>query len=179
MTPFARYLFTIFPTVGVLMGCGGTTHEGQDASVIVDSGTLPHDTGLLSDPGFVACGVSSCPVGGDGGEWCSFGLDPDASRYCVPTPHDDAGRNDFFLACDEAADCDPHVATACCWGTLGVFTWFGSSCARMDCQNYGPQGIPQLCKTDLDCPESGPCMPQPCASNAIGLCGVVLGPACL
>ena len=176
-------LLLIVAVESLIVGCSGALKEdGQDASVLAEASS-PHDTGLVSNPGFVSCGTASCDVGGDGGAWCSFGLDPDSSRYCIEGPCSDAARPDFSLGCDEPADCDAMVTPYCCWGGDNLVRSHcpGSGCNRMPCDNYGPVGIPlypELCKTDDDCADAGPCILQPCALNAFGLCGVLLSPTC-
>ena len=71
--------------------------------------------------------------------------------------------------CNESADC--VIGTVCC-GDVVVFD-AGNAGVSALCTKTCAAPRPQLCRTNGECPEGGPCVPQTCSDgNQYEFCGV-------
>ncbi len=141
---------------------------GNDAgNTVGDGGVIAHfdasdipDGGLPVTPNQFACGstpdcnstTSTCCIAVDAGETCI----PGASATC---PAQSAS-----LHCVEAADCPG--GQVCC-GTVSL----SSQTASTACQ-VGPCGTVQFCRTNGECENNQPCVPQTCQGQNLELCGL-------
>lgn len=157
----------------LLSGCHGTvsSDEAGDANA------------LTPNPGFTSCGTADACVSSPIVEsWCA--LDPASGAGVCETTQmacaQDAGST-LTLLCDEPADCTATRGEVCCFGQVDPYFGLlcsGSGCSQMPCELVGPVPFRRMCKTNGDCPDAGECIPQPCAENTFGLCGVVLEAGC-
>lgn len=121
-----------------------------DASSTVDAGRTDSGGVIASDPGFVACGPTSCSPGGIVAETCCVA----SSVYqCQELSQSCAGHR---IGCDETGDCRGGQCCAERDGTNVV-----TSC-RANCITGVPRW--QVCKNDSEC-ESGACRPYLCAPD--------------
>lgn len=149
---------------------GPAADAGRDAS---DAGTsdgaagqdAARDAGLVSDPGVVECGNAKCDTSGQ--LCCVTGLgtsNDGGTRSCV-----DAGpfacTGGAAQHCDEAADCKNNEI--CC----ARLTLSGVEMACVSKQ-IGCVLSVQLCATDGECGQNGPCYPHVCGSRVLGVCGI-------
>lgn len=132
----------------------------------VDASDVP-EGGLQVTGGVITCGASTCNA--FGGYHCCT-ADDDGGGTCVANAISCAVGGS--MACDESADC--VVGTACC-GTVGSSAAFddggaylSSACAAA----CSPAGV-QLCRTNGECGDAGPCVIQTCSDgNTYEMCGV-------
>jgi hypothetical protein len=132
----------------------------------VDAADLP-EGGLHVTAGVITCGTATCNA---------F-----ANNHCCTAAEDGGGEClanavscgvGGSMACDESADC--VVGTVCC-GTVGTSATFddgggylSSACAAA----CTPAGV-QLCRTNGECGDAGPCVVQTCSDgNTYEMCGV-------
>jgi hypothetical protein len=134
-----------------------------------DAADLP-DGGTRVTPGIIGCelpttcnqfAANQCCVGAEGGA-CLVGS--------VTCPGDTVS-----VTCNESADC--RVGTVCC-GTVtpldAGFTGMSAECAA----TCAAPPLAQLCRTNGECPDGGPCVIQACSDgNSYELCGVYTAPA--
>lgn len=129
---------------------------GQDAA---------KDAGIVSDPGVVECGSSKCDTPGH--FCCVSGLgttNDGGTRSCVDAgPFACVGGNE--QRCDEAADCKGNEICCARLTLSGV---------EMTCQSkqIGCVLSVQVCTTDAECGQNGPCYPHVCGSRVLGVCGL-------
>jgi hypothetical protein len=179
-------------TLGSGLGDGGARRSGDDApSTVVgppeDGAAAPFDAGPPdTGPPLNAVDASDTP---DGGLRVTAGVitcgaatcNAFANNHCC-TAADDGGGACLAsalacgvggsMACDESADC--VVGTACCAaiGSSAAFddggAYLSSACAAA----CAPAGV-QLCRTNGECGDAGPCVVQTCSDgNTYEMCGV-------
>lgn len=130
-----------------------------DADGDPDAGEPPreaglHDSGLVSDPGIVACGAGTCTIAS---KVCCY--QPDAAPACG-TAAQCAGGGEV-AQCDETADC---VGGICC---LDVQSFGVESVCQTKCSGTQAQG----CRSSAECPKGVPCIAWTCGTLVLGTCG--------
>ena len=134
----------------------------------VDAADIP-EGGAKVTPGVIACasvgtcnafaGIQCCPGDDDGGGACVA-----ASLTCAP------GGS---LRCEESADC--IVGTVCCGSVTpvddaGGGPYLSTACAASCAALHAPPI--QLCRTNGECGDAGPCVIETCSDgNTYELCG--------
>jgi hypothetical protein len=141
---------------------------GADASPdVVVLADVASDTGLVSTPGVIACGASTC--------------DPQTA-FCCALPNGSTTDlscqtsggncpNGGVIQCDEAADCPS--GNICCWDTSGPA--IASDC-RTDCTGGGGTRY-QACATESEC-LSGTCASHACTNGLEVTSCVPVGTLC-
>jgi hypothetical protein len=135
--------------------------NGDDSGGVLhyDAADIP-DGGLPVTPNQIACGstpdcdtqTSTCCISLDGGEECISG----ATASC---PAQSAS-----LHCLEAADCP---ANQVCCGTFSLTAETAASACQV-----GPCAEVQFCRTNGECENNQPCVPQTCEGQNLELCGL-------
>src|ERR1700722_15800216 len=124
----------------------GTPESGSEAGCVVPDGGSP------CDPGVVTCGAAPCDVPSN---FCCLAQGtPSATETC-----DGIGTSCTGLSegCDETGDC--ASGSICCFVTS--LTASGVSCQAGTACSGGTFSI-QICKTDAECDNATPCVPQSC-----------------
>jgi hypothetical protein len=134
----------------------------------VDAADIP-DGGARVTPGVIGCelpttcnqfAANQCCVGAEGGA-CLVGS--------VTCPSDTVS-----VTCNESADC--VVGKVCCGSVVELdagFTGVSAACAA----SCTVPPLVQLCRTNGECPDGGPCVIQTCSDgNTYELCGLYTAP---
>jgi hypothetical protein len=132
----------------------------------VDASDLP-EGGLHVTSGVITCGTATCNAFAN--NHCCTAVDDGGGECLANAVACGVGGS---MACDESADC--VVGTVCC-GTVGSSATFddggdylSSACAAA----CTPVGV-QLCRTNGECGDAGPCVVQTCSDgNTYEMCGV-------
>lgn len=163
--------FGIVVFLAPVVACSGLNLRTDGDSGVLFFGTDGGDAGpgtLLSNPGAISCGQSSCPgaVGTplDGQErplCCAFGSSSGAGsavkETCVTSMGACAGGVAYY--CDESKDCASGLGLVCCEGAGREAFSCQSNCSGV-----------QLCKSGSDC-KGLPCTAYRCNGQTIGVCG--------
>jgi hypothetical protein len=113
----------------------------------------------VSNPGKLTCGTTECDAGG--GSLCCV-REAGANQVCGRQV-DCLGGDAFELRCDEKADC-ANANAKCCFAS-------GGTVCDNDCP--GPQNGVQVCKTNEECGDAGPCNQKTCGNGGrvLRVCG--------
>jgi hypothetical protein len=155
--PASTYNGTGTSTGGLPTTSGGLpgSPDGGDQG----DGAVP-PSGGVSNPGKISCGDVECDAGA-GGVCCLYdgGATTSCGRFLCPGTGD-PGKT-LAESCDETADCPTEEGgrqPQCCLDRFGTV-----------CNNRCDV---QLCKTDAECGDAGPCNPKTCRGVALHVCGV-------
>ncbi|MDB4995507.1 MAG: hypothetical protein JWM74_2939 [Myxococcaceae bacterium] len=169
-------------------GCGGATDpdaqdSGSDASASSDTGSSGEDTGTASDagvkdtstnpvglapdPGLIACGGAPCKVPGN---YCCIDAF-DGGKACKDDSVSSCGGD--RKACDETADCTGSTPLCCSPPSAAAPPrYYDSTFCAPTCATY------QVCKTNAECVNGKPCVPQTCRGRTVQTCGALPAGAC-
>jgi hypothetical protein len=132
----------------------------------VDASDIP-EGGLRVTAGVITCGAATCNAFAN--NHCCTAADDGGGECLANAVACGAGGT---MACDESADC--VVGTVCC-GTVASSATFddGGSYLSSACATAcAPAGV-QLCRTNGECGDAGPCVVQTCSDgNTYEMCGV-------
>lgn len=122
----------------------------------------------VSDPNQIMCGAEKCNT--QSGEYCCKFLGSVGKNCAAPPRCQDAGAAieqeracDFAERCDEAADCSEGAK--CCLGSEKGYS------ERNCVSQCGDASIAQLCKTNEECGDAGPCNEKVCRGARVWVCG--------
>jgi hypothetical protein len=140
--------------------CTGACVPENSGAFCPDDNDPGRDCDAVSDPDAIACAGAPCDRAS---EICCLGTD-DGQDECLASDSGDCAMG-WALRCDEAADCGG--ADVCCV-LLGAGPGNpGSASCDATC---GPSGI-QLCQTDDECENGGPCATRTCSGVEVNVCG--------
>ena len=144
---------------------------GEDAVAPPDDAGADADGGavaLESIPGKVACAAEECDA--SLAEVCCAQIsDAGVTETCRAVNKCSASQGDYELHCDESADCvrDSGVHPCCFTETSHSYKCFTNSTS---CGAFV-----QMCQTNAECGDAGPCHTKKCGSLMLNVCGSPAG----
>ncbi|MBJ75143.1 MAG: hypothetical protein CMN31_28075 [Sandaracinus sp.] len=136
----------------MFVDCDQQRCEAVGSGTFQETGDSGCEAGACVDPMPVDCGLYTCELGADEGDFCGDGCAPegtDDDALCVPAAHCEEGGcvmdEPNGSACDEDSDCESNYCDN------GFCCGMGATCCAedMDCPGYPGEGT--VCDTPADC----------------------------